>query len=139
MNSLKIILSLSLIVFSLSVTAQEVISCAMKQIGVPYRSGGINPKTGFDCSGLAYYCHNQKIPRSPQAQAAKNKISVSNRKPGDLLFFACGKTGSISHTVIYMGNDEFIEAPLPGMTVRRHKMNKYYCGGRIVSASRYWK
>ena len=139
MNSLKIILSLSLIVFSLSVTAQEVISCAMKQIGKQYRIGGLNPKTGFDCSGLAYYCHAQKIPRSLQAQATKNKISVKDRKPGDLLFFACGSNRSISHTVIYIGNNEFIEAPLPGMKVRKHEMNKYYCGGKIISASRYWK
>ena len=139
MNKLKILFFVSLIVFSLSVTAKQVVDCAHKQIGIPYKSGGVSPKTGFDCSGLAYYCHKKNIPRSPQAQAAKNKINVKNKQPGDLLFFACGSDRSISHTVIYIGNNEFIEAPLPGMKVRRHKMNPRYCGGRIVSASRYWK
>ncbi len=139
MNKLKILLSLTLITISLSITAKEVVDCAHKQIGVPYKSGGISPKTGFDCSGLAFYCHNKKIPRSPQAQAGKNKIKVKDKKPGDLLFFACSGKGRISHTVIYIGNNEFIEAPLPRMKVRKHKMNKYYCGGKIISASRYWK
>ena len=141
MNKLKILLFVSLIVFSLSVTAKKVVDCAHKQIGIPYKSGGVSPKTGFDCSGLAYYCHDNNIPRSPQAQASKNKIKVKDKQPGDLLFFACSSRGKgpISHTVIYVGNEEFIEAPLPGMKVRKHKMNPYYCGGKIISASRYWK
>ena len=141
MTILKFLLFTCLIVFSLSVSQKEVVDCAHKQIGVPYVRGGIDPKHGFDCSGLAYYCHKNNIPRSPQAQASKNKIKVKDKQPGDLLFFACssGGKGAISHTVIYVGKEEFIEAPLPGMKVRKHKMNPYYCGGKIISASRYWK
>ena len=139
MSIIKLLISLSLIILSLNITAKEILDCAKKQIGKPYVSGGKDPKRGFDCTGLAYYCHKPlNIGYSPSAQASKNKIRVKDRKPGDLLFFACGGKG-ISHTVIYIGNDEFIEAPKPGMKVRRHKFTKYYCGGKIVSASRYWK
>ena len=139
MTILKFLLFTCLIVFSLSVSQKEVVDCAHKQIGKPYRRGGTDPKTGFDCSGLAYYCHKKSIATSPGAQASKNKINVKDKQPGDLLFFACGGGRRISHTVIYVGNNEFIEAPLPGMKVRKHKMNPRYCGGKIISASRYWK
>ena len=139
MSLIKPLILLSLIMLSLNITANKIIECAKKQIGKPYVRNGKNPKKGFDCSGLAYYCHKPlNIGYSPSEQASKNKIRVKDRKPGDLLFFACGGKG-ISHTVIYIGNDEFIEAPEPGKKVRKHKFNKYYCGGKIVSASRYWK
>ena len=124
----------------MSITAEKIIDCAKNQIGKPYVHGGKSPDKGFDCSGLAYYCHLPlHIGYSPSAQASKKKIKVKDRKPGDLLFFACGKGRGISHTTIYIGNDEFIEAPKPGMKVRKHKLNKGYCGGKIVSVSRYWE
>ena len=63
MSLLKLILSLSLIIFSMSVSSKEVVDCAHKQLGIPYKWGGHSPKTGFDCSGLAYYCHKFTIPR----------------------------------------------------------------------------
>ena len=89
---------------------------------------------------LHFFCHNFKIPRFSRQQASKNKININDRKPGDLLFFACEKDKNyITHTVIYIGNDVFIEAPFQGLKVRKNKFNKYYCGGKIVRASRYWK
>ena len=134
-----IILIISLFAFSLNVTQSQVVACAKKQIGKPYVSGGKSPKTGFDCSGLAYYCHlPENIGYSPSAQASKNRINVKDRQPGDLLFFNCNGR-QISHTVISMGGNAFIEAPMPRYTVRFHTLNKGYCGGYIAAASRYWK
>ena len=116
-------------------------ACARKQIGIKYYSAGISPKTGFDCSGLAYYCHAKKIPRSPAAQynSALKKIQVGKQKPGDLLFFKCSGQRSISHTAISLGGNTFIEAPYPGKTVRIHTLNPGYCGGKIAGVARYWK
>jgi cell wall-associated NlpC family hydrolase len=134
-----IILIISLFAFSLNVTQKQVVACAKKQIGRPYVPGGTSPSTGFDCSGLAYYCHlPDKIGTSPGAQASKNKINVKDRQPGDLLFFNCNGR-KLSHTVISMGGNAFIEAPMPRYTVRFHTLNKGYCGGYIAAASRYWK
>ena len=135
MSLLKLILSLSLIILSMSVTAKDVVDCAHKQLGIPYKYGGHSPQTGFDCSGLAFYCHRYQIPRVPKDQAARNKINISSIKPGDLLFFA-GKDGKgqIHHTAIFIGKNTYIEAPQPGQNVRKTKM------GRVVAAaSRYWK
>ena len=132
MSLLKLILSLSLIIFSMSVSSKEVVDCAHKQLGIPYKWGGHSPKTGFDCSGLAYYCHKFTIPRVSRDQAARNKINTKSVKPGDLLFFA--KNGKIHHTAIFIGNNMYIEAPYTGKNVRKQKM-----GRKVASASRYWK
>ena len=40
---------------STSVTGHDIVKVAMKYIGVPYRSGRMNPKVGFDCSGFTTY------------------------------------------------------------------------------------
>ena len=139
MKTIRLFLLITIFAFSLNVTQNEVVACAKKQLGIKYTRGGTNPKTGFDCSGLAYYCHLPlKIGYSPSAQASKNKINVKDRKPGDLLFFNCGGK-KLSHTVISMGGNAFIEAPMPRYTVRFHTLNKGYCGGYIAAASRYWK
>ena len=132
MSLLKLILSLSLIIFSMCVTSKEVVNCAHKQIGIYYKWGGQSPKTGFDCSGLAYYCHKYTIPRVSRDQARKNKVSLNSIKPGDLLFFA--KNGKIHHTAIYIGNKKYIEAPYTGQKVRITPFKR-----KIASASRYWR
>ena len=44
---------------STSVTGHDIVKVAMKYIGVPYRSGRMNPKVGFDCSGFTTYVFKQ--------------------------------------------------------------------------------
>ena len=141
MIKIKFVLLISIFAFSLSVTQDQVVRCARKQIGIKYTSGGTSPKTGFDCSGLAYYCHDKSIPTSPSEQynSAPKKIKVGQQKPGDLVFFKCFGNGSISHTTISLGGNTFIEAPYPGKTVRIHTLNPGYCGGKIAAVARYWK
>ena len=133
-----IVLILSLFALCLNVTQKQVIQCAKKQVGRPYTRGGTSPKTGFDCSGLAYYCHlPDNIGTSPGVQASKNRIAVKDRQPGDLIFFNCN--GQLTHTAISLGGNVFIEAPMPRYKVRYHTLNPGYCGGYIAAASRYWK
>ena len=59
---------------------------AKKEKGIKFTPGGTNPKTWFDCSGLAYYCHG-KNPTSPVAQYnnAPKKIKVWQQQLGDLV------------------------------------------------------
>ena len=141
MINIRFFILIAIFAFSLNVTQNEVVACARKQIGIRYVSGGTSPKTGFDCSGLAYYCHDNKIARSPAAQYnnAVKKVQVGHQKAGDLLFFKCFGHSSISHTAISLGGNTFIEAPYPGKTVRIHTLNKGYCGGKIAGVARYWK
>ena len=56
---------------STSVTGHDIVKVAMKYIGVPYRSGRMNPKVGFDCSGFTTYVfkkENIQLTRSSRSQ-----------------------------------------------------------------------
>jgi hypothetical protein len=47
--------------------AHGVVAFAKRQLGVPYRWGGISRRTGFDCSGLVYAAYRsigRKLPHS---------------------------------------------------------------------------
>jgi len=99
------------------VDRQALVEYAKTFLGVKYVYGGETPK-GFDCSGFVWYVYNKfgiSITRksSSQAQGGK-KISKSELKPGDLVFFDTnddnGKLNDISHVGIYIGDGKFIHA-----------------------------
>jgi cell wall-associated NlpC family hydrolase len=104
-------------------TGSSVVTTAEQYLGVPYLWGGTSP-AGFDCSGFVQYVYNQlgvSLPRTSEEQALVGTpvASLSQAKPGDLLFFA-GSDGTPSapgHVGIYLGNGEMIDAPQTGMTV----------------------
>src|SRR4051812_18545233 len=93
---------------------QEVISTAKSYIGVPYVFGGTTPK-GFDCSGFIRYVFEKvgiDLPRvSADQYNAGSKVSKAELQPGDLVFFekTYSKAG-ITHSGIYIGNNEFISS-----------------------------
>ena len=100
--------------------AQTAVTTAQAQIGKPYQWGGAGPDS-FDCSGLTMYAWaaaGVSLPHNSDAQyAATHVVPVTEREPGDLVFF--GTTGNLYHVGIYIGNDLMIEAPHTGATVRQ--------------------
>ena len=108
-----------------------VIKRAQSQIGVPYSWGGGNAAgasrgidsgantVGFDCSGLVLYAFagaGVKLPHYSGSQYnLGRKIPVAQMRRGDALFW--GPNGS-QHVAIYLGNNQMIEAPYTGATVR---------------------
>lgn len=99
---------------------RRVLAEASKVEGVPYRYGGTSPAQGFDCSGFTRYVFaraGKTIPRTSAAQAATaQRISGSQLRPGDLIFFR--PSGRVSHVAIYAGNGMVWEAPSSGRQVR---------------------
>ncbi len=99
---------------------QRVLAEARSLEGISYNYGGDRPSEGFDCSGFTSYVFGQAgktIPRTSGAQAAAaTRISQSQLRPGDLIFFT--PYGDVSHVAIYAGNGMVWEAPGSGKQVR---------------------
>jgi cell wall-associated NlpC family hydrolase len=101
-----------------SVTGANVAEAAKKYLGVPYVWGGTDPKTGLDCSGLVQRVYKDlgiDVPRVTydQIKAGTTVPNLAAAKPGDLLFMH-----NVSHVGIYMGDNKYIHAPVPGQNVR---------------------
>ena len=86
---------------STSVTGHDIVKVAMKYIGVPYRSGRMNPKVGFDCSGFTTYVfkkENIQLTRSSRSQFTEGVevSSCTELQKGDLVFFGGSRSSSSS-------------------------------------------
>jgi peptidoglycan DL-endopeptidase CwlO len=97
--------------------ADKAVAFAYDQLGCPYVYGGTGPcADGFDCSGLtmeAWAAAGVSIERTSYEQwDSLPHVSLSAVEPGDILvFFGAG------HVAIYVGHNQFIQAPQPGQNV----------------------
>jgi cell wall-associated NlpC family hydrolase len=91
-----------------------IVATALKYNGYRYRFGGASPATGFDCSGFVYYVLNRAgVPVGRDMYSQFNsgpRVSTSNMRPGDLVFFSNTYKRGLSHAGIYIGNGRFIHA-----------------------------
>ena len=110
---------------------EYVIKRAQSQIGVPYSWGGgtaAGPSygidegsgtVGFDCSGLILYAFagaGIKLPHYSGSQYQMGRqIPSSQMRRGDVIFYG---PGGSQHVALYLGNNQMIEAPYTGATVR---------------------
>ena len=107
-------------------TIEETLRLARRFMGITYTWGGVST-FGFDCSGFTQMLVRQRgieMPRDASAQAAwtgADPVERKDLKPGDLLFFG-SSTSHITHTGMYLGNDEFIHDTVhdhPGVQISR--------------------
>lgn len=93
-------------------TRIDIVEYAKQFLGNPYVWGGTSLTNGTDCSGftMGIYKHfGISLPHSSRAQAGYGtKVSLSEAKPGDLVFYSSG--GSINHVAMYIGNGQVIHA-----------------------------
>ena len=120
--------------------ATDLVVRAMGLLGVPYRLGGANENTGFDCSGFVRHLYEQSIglvlPRRADEQArATESIERTELKPGDLVFFNTMRR-TFSHVGIYVGDGKFIHSPHTGASVRVDDMRQAYWNKRFTGARR---
>ncbi|MGE5834554.1 MAG: C40 family peptidase [Acidobacteriota bacterium] len=126
---------------------QRLVQTALAMQGIPYRSGGENPSTGFDCSGFVRYVfgdHGIDVPRTVREQFAYGrKIDDRDIQPGDLLFFSTESPGA-THVAIAIdaayarATEErpFIHAPGENGVVRIEALGAPYWRSRFVGARR---
>ena len=120
--------------------ASELVGNALGLLGVPYKRGGSNAHTGFDCSGFVRNIYEQTagllLPRKAEQQAAvTEKIDRHDLQPGDLVFFNTMRR-AFSHVGIYVGDGKFVHAPKPGAKVRVEDMGMSYWARRFDGARR---
>jgi cell wall-associated NlpC family hydrolase len=119
--------------------SEQVIHVAKSMIGKPYKFGGASPRTGFDCSGLVYFSHQQNgitLPRSSYAQyRASRPVSRRALRRGDLLFFRIS-SNKVSHVGIYLGKNRFVHAPSRGKRVSIAQLDSPYWSKRFIRGGR---
>lgn len=120
-------------------TGEDIVEYAETFLGVPYVYGGTSP-SGFDCSGLVYYCYKHfgySVNRTAASLAYNGvAVSVSNLQPGDILLFTSSGSSYIGHTGIYIGNGQFIHAPHTGDVVKISSLSETYYKNHFWGARR---
>ena len=111
------------------VPGKALVAKAKTQLGRPYKFGGKNPATGFDCSGLVYWTYKQfgsVVPAGTQTLWTQGRaVGREDLEPGDLVFF---DTRSVKpgHVAFYIGGGKFLHAPASGGKVREERLDNVY-------------
>ncbi len=104
----------------------ELVEYAKQFLGNPYVWGGTSLTKGADCSGFVLSVYKKfgvKLPHHSGSQAKLGtKISTSELKPGDLIFYSDNK-GKINHVAIYIGNSQVIHASSKKTGIKISKYN----------------
>jgi cell wall-associated NlpC family hydrolase len=118
----------------------RVVAIAKRYLGYRYRSGGILPRTGFDCSGFTYYVFKtagRPISRSLSVQRWSGvPVSRWSLKPGDLVFFKNTYRTGLSHVGIYVGAGKFINAQSERVGVAIASLGSRYWSSHYLAARR---
>lgn len=100
---------------SSEVTGEAVVAFAKQFEGNPYVWGGNDLNTGVDCSGFTqqvYLNFGIQLNRTADAQRSNGRsVSLSEAKPGDLVFYGSG--GYAGHVGLYIGDGKIIHASTP--------------------------
>ena len=132
-----------------SATPDNIVSTALRFVGVPYMWGGASPKN-LDCSGLSrtvFLANGVLLPRNSSQQVRTGEeVDVSGvpegdfsaLQEGDLLFFGNVETRRVTHVAIYIGDGRIVHA---SQVVRVNSLREgdedYYSGSkRLLTARR---
>lgn len=110
-----------------------IVATAYSLLGSPYVSGGTSP-AGFDCSGFTQYVYAQNgvyVSRSTKTQIYDGvEISYADAQPGDILLWGYSN-GYVTHSSIYVGNDQMIHAANPSTGVILSSVSGWTRGSNV--------
>lgn len=118
-------------------TTINLIEYAKQFLGNPYVYGGTSLTRGTDCSGFTmrvFEHFGYSLSRTSREQAHNGtRVSLSEIKPGDLLFYNHGS--SIGHVAIYIGNGQIIHASTErtGIIIGNAYYTTPVCATRIIN------
>jgi cell wall-associated NlpC family hydrolase len=138
----------------------RVVQMGLDAIGTLYHWGGDDPNEGFDCSGLVHFVFEKtagmSLPRTARDQhTAGQAVARQQLLPGDLVFFKSTVStrrvimrghhrslrtvvsNAISHVGIYIGDNQFVHAPVRGERVRVDNLDASYWSKHYAGAVRY--
>ena len=108
-------------------------------IGTPYKFGG-DTRRGMDCSGFVCKIFQEsykiKLPHNASQQYVRcSKISSSDLRLGDLVFFCMNQNSNIGHVGIYLGKNYFAHASTSSGVIVS-KLTENYYRSRYIGAGR---
>ena len=115
----------------------DLVNYAKQFLGNPYVWGGTSLTNGADCSGFVlsiFKKYGVSLPHhSGSQEKIGTKISLSEAKPGDLIFYA--KNGVVNHVAIYIGGGQVIHAsnPRTGIRISNATYRTPYSVRRVLS------
>lgn len=122
-----------------AVTGDQAVGVAMKYLGSRYVFGGTTP-SGFDCSGFVMYVLRQAglaVPRDLWGQLNSGaRVSRSELRPGDLVFFQNTYKPGLSHVGFYVGGGSFVHAASENTGVIVTRLDSAYWSARYYAATR---
>lgn len=109
-------------------------------LGVKYRRGGTNVKTGLDCSAYVqkvFRMVGMDLPRTAREQFGVGlEVARDALRLGDLVFFKRSQTKRPAHVGIYIGNEQFIHSSTTKRKVRVDSLSTRYFSTRFIGGRR---
>lgn len=120
-------------------TSSDIVAIAESVVGSPYEYGGTTP-AGFDSSGFINYVFEQagiSLDRTHAAMWANNGTHVDTPSPGDVVFFENTYKEGVSHSGIYIGNNQMIHAGTEETGVEVTSLDYDYWQSRYIGAKSF--
>src|SRR6266536_250031 len=121
-------------------SAQAVASFAEHYLGTRYQWGGVDPQTGFDCSGFVDYVYGHFGVHLPRVAADQfdvgEPVTRAHLVTGDGVFFRDAH-GWVEHEGIYIGDGKFIHAPHTGDVVKISTLDEPWYAQRFAGGRRF--
>ena len=116
------------------------VTVAESFLGMKYRRGGTNVKTGLDCSAYVqkvFRMVGMDLPRTVREQFGVGmEVAREALRLGDLVFFRRSQKKRPAHVGIYIGNDQFIHSSTTKRKIRVDSLNLRYFSTRFIGGRR---